>query len=63
MPKRTDISLIQPSHPQGGEGRRVCAGERGAGATCEFDVAWAVKNNPPLPTLSPRWGERASMVF
>lgn len=25
MPKRNDISSIQPSHPAGGEGRRVCA--------------------------------------
>ena len=29
MPKRTDISSTQPSHPVGGEGRRACAGERG----------------------------------
>src|SRR3546814_547173 len=59
MPKRTDISSSHPSHPVGGEGRRFCAGERGAGAWYEFSARSDDKEFPPLQTLSPRWGERA----
>ena len=51
MPKRTDISSIQPSHPAGGEGRRVCAGERGSGAATDFLA--------PSPNPLPPQGERA----